>query len=300
MLFLRVYAPPDAVAGVLAALRQRAGVEHVMTVGSSDDGVTLVTADVRPQLVDELLPSIAACGVPGDEIEISQNTASRPLGRADPGDMAAWSGGALAWSELTKRSRPYARAVPQYLVYMVCAGVVAVFGVLTSNPILIVGAMAISPDLLPMCATCVGIVDHHPRLAVRAFLALAHRPDRGLPQRLRHRGPPAGLRLPARERLAGGRGAGPAAVGRRLDGGGRVRRRGGRAALLRDRSSSAIGVAISITTIPAAAFAGAAVAVHDRAGAIGAVEVLLANIAVLILSGCATLQAQRLYRRRRA
>ena len=34
----------------------------------------------------------------------------------------------------------------------------------------------------------------------------------------------------------------------------------------------------------AAAFAGAAVAVHDRAGAIGAVEVLLANIAGLYAS----------------
>ena len=299
MLFLRVYAPPDAVAGVLTALRQRAGVEHVMTVGSSDDGVTLVTADVRPQLVDELLPSIAACGVPGDEIEISQNTASRPLGRADPGDMAAWSGGALAWSDLTKRSRPYARAVPQYLVYMVCAGVVAVFGVLTSNPILIVGAMAISPDLLPMCATCVGIVDHHPRLAVRAFLALligltvASLSAFVTAAILRASGYP-----PANGSLGdGGLGLLPSVDASTVV----VAFAAGVAGLLsyETRSSSAIGVAISITTIPAAAFAGAAVAVHDRAGAIGAVEVLLANIAVLILSGCATLQAQRLYRRRR-
>ena len=213
--------------------------------------------------------------------------------------MAAWSGGALAWSELTKRSRPYARAVPQYLVYMVCAGVVAVFGVLTSNPILIVGAMAISPDLLPMCATCVGIVDHHPRLAVRAFMALV-----------------IGLTVAAFSAFVTAAllrvGGYPPANGSLGDGGLGllpsvdvstvvVAFAAGVAGLLsyETRSSSAIGVAISITTIPAAAFAGAAVAVHDRAGAIGAVEVLLANIAVLILSGSATLQAQRLYRRRR-
>ncbi len=300
MLFLRVYAPPDAVAGVLAVLDGYAGVEHVMTVGRSTDGVTLVTADVQPRLVDALLPAIAACGVGGDEIEISQNTASRPLGSADPGDTAAWSGGALAWSDLTKRSRPYARAVPQYLVYMVCAGVVAVFGVLTRNPILIVGAMAISPDLLPMCATCVGIVDHHPRLAVRAFVALAV----GLTvaafsafvtaSLLRVGGYP-----PANGSLGdGGLGVLPAVNVSTVA----VALAAGVAGLLsyETRSSSAIGVAISITTIPAAAFAGAAVAVHDRAGrAIGATEVLCVNVVMLLLSGSATLQAQRLYRRRR-
>ena len=34
MLILRVYAPPDAVGGVLAALDGHAGVEHVMTMGT--------------------------------------------------------------------------------------------------------------------------------------------------------------------------------------------------------------------------------------------------------------------------
>lgn len=38
MLFLRVYARPDAVARVLAALHQRAGVEHVMTAAAASTG----------------------------------------------------------------------------------------------------------------------------------------------------------------------------------------------------------------------------------------------------------------------
>ena len=235
MLTLRVYAPRDAVGSVLDTLDGHAGVEHVMTMGSTPgDGVTLVTADVAPHLIDVLLPSIAACGVGGDEIEVDRNTASRPLGRADHGDVTAWSGGALAWTDLTKRSRPYARAVPQYVVYMVCAGVVAVFGILTSNPILIVGAMAISPDLLPMCATCVGIVDRHPHLAVRAFLALVI----GLTVAAFSAFSAAALlragRLPARERFPGRWGSRPVAVGRRLHGRGRLRRRCGRPALLPD------------------------------------------------------------------
>ena len=36
-------------------------------------------------------------------------------------------------------------------------GVLAAIGVITDNPILIVGAMAVSPDLLPIYAACVGI-----------------------------------------------------------------------------------------------------------------------------------------------
>ena len=48
------------------------------------------------------------------------------------------------------------------------------------------------------------------------------------------------------------------------------------------RSSSAVGVAISITTIPAAAFAGAAAAVTDWAGATAALAVLAVNIVMLL------------------
>src|SRR3712207_9388698 len=74
-------------------------------------------------------------------------------------------------------SRQYARAVPLYLTFMGCAGVIAAFGVLTRNPILVVGAMALSPDLLPLCATCVGIVGRRARLAGRGFAALGVGPN---------------------------------------------------------------------------------------------------------------------------
>ena len=53
-------------------------------------------------------------------------------------------------------SQQYARAVPRYLLIRACAGVIAVFEVITRNTILVVGARAISPDLLPLWATCVG------------------------------------------------------------------------------------------------------------------------------------------------
>ena len=97
---------------------------------------------------------------------------SRPLAAAHPGDLPSWGGGPLAWADLAAASRQYARAVPQYLTYMACAGVIAAFGVLTRNSILIVGAMAISPDLWPLRATCIGMVTGRRGLAGRAFTAL--------------------------------------------------------------------------------------------------------------------------------
>ena len=65
------------------------------------------------------------------------------------------------------------------------------------------------------------------------------------------------------------------------------------------RSGSAVGVAISITTIPAAAFIGAALAEHEWGPAGSALAVLGTNIVLLIVGGTLTLGAQRRYRRGR-
>src|SRR5664279_5551255 len=173
MLTLQVYAPLSATSRVVAVLSDRAGVDHLVVVGPTAAGdADLVTANIAAQAVDTVLPLLIAAGVSGEEITVLHTDGSRPLAAAHPGDLPSWSGGPLAWAELAIASRQYARAVPQYLAYMVCAGIIAAFGVLTENSILIVGAMAISPDLWPLCATCVGIVTRRPRLAWRAFAAL--------------------------------------------------------------------------------------------------------------------------------
>ena len=67
-----------------------------------------------------------------------------------------------------RNSRPIAR----YLAFMFVAGVIASYGVVEYNGILIVGAMAISPDLLPITAIGVGLVDCRLRLAGRALVTL--------------------------------------------------------------------------------------------------------------------------------
>ena len=67
---------------------------------------------------------------------------------------------------------------------------------------------------------------------------------------------------------------------------------------LETRASSAVGVAISVTTIPASAYLGVAAGGGDEAKALGALAGLGVNIAVLLVGGCSTLVAQRALARR--
>ena len=66
------------------------------------------------------------------------------------------------------------------------------------------------------------------------------------------------------------------------------------------RASSTVGVAISVTTIPASAYLGVAAGVGDAHRAAGALLVLGVNVAMLLVGGCSTLIAQRALARRAA
>jgi uncharacterized membrane protein len=81
-------------------------------------------------------------------------------------------GDGFAWVEVLGQARLNARPLARYHTLMGVAGLIAALGVITANQILIVGAMAVSPDLLPLCSVCVGLVARRPRLARHAALTL--------------------------------------------------------------------------------------------------------------------------------
>src|SRR5919201_1621053 len=82
------------------------------------------------------------------------------------------SGRSLVTADLIGQAREYARPVVRYLVFMAVAGVIAGYGVIYANGILIVGAMAVSPDFLPIASTCIALVAWRARLAARSCFAL--------------------------------------------------------------------------------------------------------------------------------
>lgn len=59
------------------------------------------------------------------------------------------------------------------------------------------------------------------------------------------------------------------------------------------RTSAAVGVAISVTTMPASAYLGVAIGAGGAGEALGALLVLAINVVLLILSGSLTLLLQR-------
>jgi len=199
----------------------------------------------------------------------------------------------FAWVTVMGEARANSRPLARYLILMMVAGIIAGLGVLTDNAILIVGAMAVSPDLLPICSTCVGIVGRRWPLARRAFatltvgLALAVAVAAVMTALLDLSGIIPGDFNIEESGLASLANTDYSTV--------LVALAAGVAAMLafETRASAAVGVAISVTTIPASAFMGVAIGAGELGDAGGAAVVLGVNVSLLILSGSLTLLTQR-------
>jgi len=176
---------------------------------------------------------------------------------------------------------------------MAVAGVLGAIGVITDNPILVVGAMAVSPDLLPICAACVGIVAGRPRLAWRAFVTLilgillTWAVAAAVAWGLQRTGILTSDFQVHDTSLKGLAHIDYATV--------LVALAAGVAAMLsfETRAAAAVGVAISVTTIPASALFGVSLGLGEVSVSWGAAGVLGVNVSLLLLSGTTTLAVQR-------
>ena len=189
---------------------------------------------------------------------------------------------------------------PSYLAYMAVAGVIAAFGVVDRSAILIVGAMAVSPDLLPLTAAAVAIVGRRPQLLGKALSTLLP----GLVTAV-FAAWVVTLALRALGLVSSGAdiqtgvvyGLAHVTVTTAC-----VAFAAGVAGMLsfETRASFAVGVAISVTTIPAAAYMGVAAGLGEWEGAGGAVAVLGVNLVTLLVAGAGTLAIQTAITRRRS
>ncbi len=199
----------------------------------------------------------------------------------------------FAWVEVMGQARANSRPLARYLALINVAAVIAALGVITSSSILIVGAMAVSPDLLPICATCVGIVGGRYALARRAFvtlvlgLGLVVATAAVLSALLKWTGLlPDGFAVEQSSLTTLAHTDYSTVL---------IALAAGVAAMLsfETRASAAVGVAISVTTIPASAYLGVALGGGGIEHALGAAVVLAINVSLLIVSGTLTLLVQR-------
>ena len=165
MLLLRVVGSTQAMADVAGSLEEIPGSRHVMRTVDGGSGRCIVTADLIDDAVDAALAGVNRLGVPRDDVallrleSIGPSAGERPLG-------------SIVWADLLSQARANARPLPRYLVFMAMAGIIAALSVIYEETTLLVGAMAISPDTLPITAAATALVLRRWRLAGRAVVAL--------------------------------------------------------------------------------------------------------------------------------
>ena len=284
VLELRVYGAPDSIGRTAEALEGLTGARHVTVLATDRGEGALVTADLTATAADHALGLLDALGIPPDSFVLNRI------------DTIGFTGGnesvAVVWADVLGQARERARAPFTYLALMAAAGVVAAFAVLNQSAVLIVGAMAISPDLLPVTAICTGLILRRTRLLARGTATLA--------TGLAVTGAIAAILtviLGWADLLPNGFTLGEIPAAQTHVGASTilVALAAGVAGMLavETRGSSAVGVAISVTTIPAVAYIGVAIGTGEFSRTPSALAVLGANVAMMLVGGSCALGIQR-------
>ena len=285
MLHLRVFGEQAEMAAVADRLDALPGTRHVSRSESGGRGASVVSADVRPDAADAALALLGRLKVPPDDIALLRFDQIAPVS-AEAEPMG------LVWADVLGQARVNTRMAVRYLVFMGVAGVIAAFGVMYADQVLIVGAMAVSPDMLPIMSASTGLVTRRWRLAARGFLSLAAGLAMAaataaaitgilnllgsLPSEVLHVVGTVGQDHVNAETICVAFVAGIAGM-----------------LALETRASVAVGVAISVTTIPASAFLGVAAGVGKLSESLSALGVLAVNVALITAGGSLTLIIQR-------
>jgi uncharacterized hydrophobic protein (TIGR00271 family) len=295
VLHLSTFVDPSSSEAISAGLSSFPGVRHVMIGAHTSDGHVNMTAQVEPSVADSVIDLLAQHGVPPSEIGFIRLPMLQPavVGRGVDPD-------AQVWAEVVGRAWGNSRLASNDVIFMGTAGVIAGVGVITGSSILVVGAMAISPDLLPITASAVGLVQREWGLAARSgrslvlglsisalaacitalILRVVGRVEDDLVLAETVLGPSLTTLGPGTALVAVAAGVAGMLAYERVGG-------------------AAVGVAISVTTIPAAAYVGTAVALGRTSPVGGAFLVLVTNVVLIVASSAATLAVQRRLHRHR-
>jgi uncharacterized hydrophobic protein (TIGR00271 family) len=304
MLHLRIITPPDLTATVLRELADDPGVTHI----TADRGAAteppgdLVACDVIRASVNPLIRRLRSAGVVergGITMTELEAAVSAAADRAQA-EILTPEIDTIVWEEVSARTSDDSALSVSFGALMVLAGVIAAIAVVTNNPVLIVGAMIVSPDYGPMAALSVALVTRAYGQAWTSLRALALGfPMAALAALLLTLAARGLGRIPT-PYLAGDRPLTDLLIGANL-GAFVVAFAAGAAGIIalgRAKSGAVVGVLVSITTIPAASNVGVALAMGNRSEAGKSLLILLVNLAGLLAGGVLTLLGTRVWARR--
>ncbi|MFI5795383.1 DUF389 domain-containing protein [Streptomyces sp. NPDC051677] len=299
MLHLRLITPADRTDAVVRLIENTVGTTHlvVMPGAARNPAGDVVMCDVAREAGNELLTRLRELGLDRTGSIAVENIDLSLSRRADKAEAEAPGEGADAvlWEHLTDATHEESTLSVTYLAFITLATMIAACGVVLDNAVLIVGAMAVGPEFGPLAGVSTSIVQRAPRLALRSLIALlvgfavamaatvgfslfmdaidlfskeqleADRPQTGFVY-----APDAFSFIVAV--LAGAAGT---------------------LSLTSAKSGALVGVAISVTTVPAAANAAVALSYGDTKQTWGSTTQLLLNLLGIILAGTLTLLAQK-------
>ncbi|MFE5893576.1 DUF389 domain-containing protein [Streptomyces sp. NPDC002285] len=299
MLHLRLITPADRTDDVVRLIERTVGTTHlaVLPGAARNPAGDLVMCDVAREAGDELLTDLQQLGIEESGSIAVENIDLSLSKRADKAEKEAPGEGADAvlWEHLADATHEESTLSVTYVAFITLATMIAACGVVLDNAILIVGAMAVGPEFGPLAGVCTAIVQRHPRLALRSLIALlvgfaaamavtvgfsyfmdavnlfshaqleAERPNTNFIYR------PDWFSFVVAV-LAGCAGT---------------------LSLTSAKSGALVGVAISVTTVPAAANAAVAFSYDEYKQAWGSTEQLLLNLLGIVVAGTLTLLAQK-------
>ncbi|MEU1127746.1 DUF389 domain-containing protein [Streptomyces sp. NPDC005899] len=299
MLHLRLIVPADRTDEVVDLLENSVGTTHLAVLPgvARDPSGDMVLCDVAREAGDEVIGALRDLGIDKagsitvENLDLTLSSHADEAEREAPGEGAD----AVLWEELSEVTHEESTFSATYVAFLAVATMLAACGVMLDNAILIVGAMAVGPEFGPLAGISTALVQRAPRLVGRSLWALiggfavamvltagfawlmdafglfdagmvtADRPNTGF---IWH---PDWMSFVV-ALLAG---------------------IAGTLSLTSAKSGALIGVAISVTTVPAAANAAVAFSYQDLAQTWGSSAQLLANLGGIVLAGTLTLLVQK-------
>ena len=289
MLHLRVLCPAERSDQVRQLLLDAPGVAHLTMLS----GVAVrppgdvLEATLTRECADDVLEALTELGVDHsggitlEAIDTVLSDAADSAEAAVPGDPAD----AVIWDELIARTGEDSRLTINFLAFLSIACLLAAIGAITNSPVTVVGAMVLGPEFGPLAALAVGVVLRRRDLIRRGSNALLI----GFPVAMvitalfwlvfHLTGLLTDLRLDNLSQVDFIYQVGPFSLIIALLAGA-----AGMLSLTSAKSSALVGVFISVTTVPAAAFAIVAAVEASWDQALSSVVQLLVNLVGIVLA----------------
>ena len=176
MLSLRVNAPAALSGAVRACLEQDATVSSLTVIpgGSVRPPGDVFLADIPRERANDLVDELVALGVQDDGTITLSSVDTWVSRRALEAEEYAPGLGpdAVVWSQVTERAYADTALTWTYASFMVLATLLAAIAIVTDSTILVIGAMVLGPEFVPIAALGLALVRRRPMLLRRALTTL--------------------------------------------------------------------------------------------------------------------------------